>query len=107
MSLIEKLTPEQEALIPVYREKWLRIALSTERIERQNAIEAVKAAYNFIGIPEPEENIFFDSVYAALESTPFKLQRQLAKQQWWQRQNQNFSFLFPLRNNLNIPLSSL
>jgi hypothetical protein len=29
MSLIESLTPEQEALIPVYREKWKAIALST------------------------------------------------------------------------------
>jgi transposase len=34
MSLIEKLTPEQEALIPVYWEKWRAIALSTERIDK-------------------------------------------------------------------------
>ena len=34
---IEKLTPEQEALIPVYREKWKAIALSTEPIDRQEA----------------------------------------------------------------------
>ena len=41
---ITKLTPEQEALIPVYRE-WRAIALSTERIDREKAAEAVKAAY--------------------------------------------------------------
>jgi hypothetical protein len=29
MSQIESLAPEQEALIPVYREKWKAIALST------------------------------------------------------------------------------
>ncbi|WP_225912546.1 hypothetical protein [Nostoc flagelliforme] len=45
MSLIEKLTPEQEALILVYREKWRAIALSTERIDREKAAKAVKAAY--------------------------------------------------------------
>jgi hypothetical protein len=45
MSLIEKLTPEQEALIPVYREKWRKIAFSIEPIDRQKAAEAVKAAY--------------------------------------------------------------
>lgn len=44
---IASLTPEQEALIPVTCEKWLRIALSTERLDRQKAIEAVKATYNF------------------------------------------------------------
>ena len=49
MSLIEKLTPEQEALIPVYREKWRAIALSTERIDREKAAEAVKSTYVTIG----------------------------------------------------------
>ena len=29
---ITKLTPEQEALIPVYREKWKAITLSTKQI---------------------------------------------------------------------------
>ena len=64
MSLIEKLTPEQEALIPVYRQKWRAIALSTERIDREKAAEVVKAAYVFVGLSEPEI-LFFDSPYAA------------------------------------------
>ncbi|WGV25512.1 hypothetical protein [Halotia branconii] len=34
MSLIDKLTPKQEALILVYREKWRAIALSTKRIDQ-------------------------------------------------------------------------
>jgi hypothetical protein len=33
--LIEKLTPEQEALIPEYQEKWRAIAFSTQLIDRQ------------------------------------------------------------------------
>ncbi|MEH2394727.1 MAG: hypothetical protein V7K21_24735 [Nostoc sp.] len=64
MSLIENLTPEQEALIPVYREKWRAIALSTERIARAKVTEVVKAAYVFVGLSEPEI-LFFDRLYAA------------------------------------------
>ncbi|MEH1970354.1 MAG: DUF6745 domain-containing protein [Nostoc sp.] len=66
MSLIEKLTPEQEALIPVYRDKWRAIALSTERINREKATEAVKAAYVTIGFEEPEI-IFCDSPYVGIK----------------------------------------
>ena len=65
MSLIEKLTPEEEALIPVYRQKWRTIALSTERIDREKAAEVVKAAYTAIGKQQPEI-IFCDSPYAGL-----------------------------------------
>lgn len=65
MSLIEKLTPEQEALIPVYREKWRAIALSTEPINRQKATEAVKTAYAAIGKQEPAI-VFVDSPFSAL-----------------------------------------
>ena len=63
-SKIERLTPEQEALIPVYREKWRSVAFSTERIERKQASEAVKAAYIFSGLSEPEV-IFLDSPFRA------------------------------------------
>jgi hypothetical protein len=42
-SKIERLTPEQEALLPEYRDKWRKIALSTEPIDRQQATEAIKA----------------------------------------------------------------
>lgn len=66
MSLIEKLTPEQEALIPVYREKWRAIALSTERIDREKAAEVVKAAYKVMDFDEPKI-LFYDSPYAALK----------------------------------------
>jgi hypothetical protein len=52
--IISELTPEQEALILVYREKWRKIALSTERIDREKAIEAVKTVYNVFGSQEPE-----------------------------------------------------
>ncbi|MEP0793021.1 hypothetical protein NDI44_00495 [Trichocoleus sp. DQ-A3] len=60
---IEKLTPEQEALIPVYREKWRDIAYSTEPIDREKAAKAVKAVYILIELSE-QEILFYDSPYA-------------------------------------------
>lgn len=63
--MIKELTSEQEALIGLYREKWKAIALSTERIDRQNAQEAVRAAYQILGLKEPEI-IFCDSPYETL-----------------------------------------
>jgi hypothetical protein len=65
--MIKKLTPEQEALIPVYQEKWWKIALSTEPINREKAAEIVKAIYAAIGEKEPKI-IFCDSPYAALDN---------------------------------------
>ena len=64
--IITQLTPEQEALIPDYREKWRKIALSTQRIDREKATEAIKAGYKLIGEDEPEV-VFFDGIYSAIE----------------------------------------
>ncbi|MBW4582763.1 MAG: hypothetical protein KME42_24615 [Tildeniella nuda ZEHNDER 1965/U140] len=61
---ITQLTPEQEALIPVYREKWRKIALSTELIDREKAARAVEAAYKFINRPKPKI-IFSESPFTA------------------------------------------
>ncbi|MEH2141636.1 hypothetical protein [Nostoc sp.] len=66
MSLIENLTPEEEALIPVYQEKWRKIALSTERIDRDKAVEVLKATYTAIGKQQPEI-IFCESPYTGLK----------------------------------------
>jgi hypothetical protein len=45
---VKKLTPEQAALIPVYRQKWRAISLSTGPINRSQAEETVKSAYSAI-----------------------------------------------------------
>ena len=66
-SKISELTPEQQALIPIYREKWIKIALSTERIDREKATEAIKQAYEFINKKEPEI-LFFESPCRALQN---------------------------------------
>ncbi|WP_333158850.1 hypothetical protein [Microcoleus sp. Pol12B4] len=51
---VKKLTPEQAALIPVYREKWRAISLSTGQINRWQAAETIKSAYSAIGKKAPE-----------------------------------------------------
>lgn len=60
---IIKLTREQENLIPVYQDKWKQIMLSTERINRDAAIDAIKQAYTLMNLPEPEI-FFYQSLYA-------------------------------------------
>ncbi|NER39919.1 MAG: hypothetical protein F6J93_39315 [Oscillatoria sp. SIO1A7] len=65
---IEKLSPEQQSLIPVYRQKWRSIAFSTKPIEPAQAAAAVKAAYAAIGEEEPEV-IFAASPYDAEKKT--------------------------------------
>lgn len=54
---IEELTPEQEALIPSFRDKWIEIAFSIEPIDRGKVGDAVKRLYKLIKIQEP--NIYF------------------------------------------------
>ena len=65
-SIITELPPEQQELIPVYREKWRKIALSTERVDEEKATEAIKAAYQWLNREEPLIE-FFDSPYIAFK----------------------------------------
>ena len=56
--MITKLTPEQEALLPVYNAKWLAIGLSCERVQKVPARRAIKLLYKCGGLPAPK-NIRF------------------------------------------------
>ena len=51
--MIEKLTPEQEALLPVYRDKWLKIGLSCEPLDPEKAKAAAILAYKKAGLEPP------------------------------------------------------
>lgn len=66
MAFVNEITIQQKALMPSYRKKWQEIAFSTNRIERQKAIESVRCAYELLELPTPEI-LFFDSLYAAAE----------------------------------------
>lgn len=92
--MITELTSEQEALMPVYREKWKSVIFSTEPIDRQKAVAAVKFAYVLINKEEPYI-IFFDSPFAALKKlcSEYKLRStklllQLTDELWTQVRSQ-------------------
>jgi hypothetical protein len=50
---INFLTPEQEAKIPEYRERFKKIALSTKPIDRAKAEESIKRLYSYLEQDEP------------------------------------------------------
>jgi len=87
MNVIDKVTPEQEALIPVYREKWRAIALSTEPIDRQKAAEAVTAAYALLG-KKPPLILFCDSPYASFHPTFSQMESLFWNDPWQQPKGQ-------------------
>ena len=62
---IERLTPDQEALLPVVRDEWLAHGLSTERANRPEAERGVRLAYEAAGLEPPPFIFWMDSPYAA------------------------------------------
>jgi hypothetical protein len=65
--MIEKLTPEQEALLPVYRDKWIAIGLSNETANRPRAEAGIAMAYQIAKLPPPKEIKWFDSPKTMIE----------------------------------------
>jgi hypothetical protein len=63
---IEGLTPDQQAQIPVWREKYKKIALSTGDCDRPAAEAAVTALYKYQGLTTNIKFVWFDSPFAAL-----------------------------------------
>jgi hypothetical protein len=59
--LLERLTPEQERLLPVVREEWLRVGLSTQPADRARAEHGVRLAYQAAGLEPPRTAIWLDS----------------------------------------------
>jgi hypothetical protein len=66
MRRIEKLTPEQEAELPAFRERWRDVGLSTDPIRPEKAREAVRALYRAGGREEPVAVIMLASPMACL-----------------------------------------
>jgi len=65
MSKIDKLTPEQEALIPVYRDKWIAIGKSCEPCDLEQSKHFARLAYAAAGLECPEKFYLVDSPMAA------------------------------------------
>ncbi len=67
-SKIHRLTPEQEELAKLQRQKWQQLVLLTKRIDRQKAIQTMKSLYSLIEQEEPKF-VFADSPYMALKTS--------------------------------------
>lgn len=57
---LESLTPEQEAMIPVFRDKWLNLFYNNEGINQELATKQIQWLYTFCGKEQPEV-MFMDS----------------------------------------------
>jgi hypothetical protein len=79
MSQINSLTDAQKALIPVYRDRWRRVALSTAPIDPDRAKTAVKQAYAAMGKPTPDIWLF-PGPHAAKEALGSKTLPQLMQE---------------------------
>jgi len=64
---ITELTAEQEALIPVWRDKWIEIGLDTKPSDRAEAEKWIKRSYTDRGFAEPKSILWFDSPVAILD----------------------------------------
>ena len=65
--IIDKLTPEQEALLDVYYERWLAIGTSIEPTDFAEAKEALELVYRCANVDPPAEILHMQSPMAAAE----------------------------------------
>ncbi|MFB2973336.1 DUF6745 domain-containing protein [Aerosakkonema sp. BLCC-F183] len=63
---ITELTSEQETLIPLIGDKWVKIALDTSPTDKQKAEEAIVLAYVYLGLKPPQQILWFDNPLAAV-----------------------------------------
>lgn len=77
---IAKLTPEQEAALPKYRDKWREVGLNTDPIDRQAAQDSVNELYD-ISKRKPPEIVWGRS---PLECLNLRHQRSRGKGALWQ-----------------------
>lgn len=61
-----KLTPEHEARFPEWRDRWVKIGLSTERADFDRAETAVRGMYRAAGLDEPLGVLRMGSPYSAI-----------------------------------------
>ena len=86
--MIEKLTPEQEARIPEFRDKWLKIGLSTEKITFEKALEIKSVLYSKLLNKKDVPVILMDSPLTAWLATWYLGCMFYENQVWNQVENQ-------------------
>lgn len=65
--IISELSPEQEAMLPSYRDKWRSLSLLTEPIDREKVTAVIKAAYAVSGYCEEPKILFYSSPIEAIK----------------------------------------
>jgi len=89
MKKIEQLTAEQAAYLPIFREEWLRVGLSTDRVDKEASTDAIKRLYAAGGYDEPLI-MHFDSPWQCIMSINFiKNMGVLKDQNLWQSLKQD------------------
>lgn len=81
------LTPDQEAMLPVWREKWLKNSLSTKPLDEEDKKElriAINKLYEYEGWEAPEEIIFVRSPMEAAFLAGYKAWLHDTGQNWKQ-----------------------
>lgn len=78
---IDKLTPAQEAKIPAYLDKYMKIGLSTERSDRPKAEAAIRDLYKQMGYGDIKQFHWYDNPLTGCEMAAkcAKLDPSLAK----------------------------
>ena len=79
------LSLEQEALIPVFTEKWLKIAFAEKNINRETAKEIIIAAYSLLGYSKPEI-LFFKNIDSIASNIQPLLSEKILKSNYETRQ---------------------
>jgi hypothetical protein len=64
MKKITGLSEKQESELSTFREKWLKIGLNTEKVDRKKAEQAVIEVYKTAGLKTPKIKVWLDSPYA-------------------------------------------
>lgn len=63
---ITQLTPEQQALIPIIRDEWIKICLDTSPTDKEKAEAAVRLAYECAGLKPPSQILWFNNPLEAV-----------------------------------------
>ncbi|AUT03669.1 hypothetical protein CLI64_26570 [Nostoc sp. CENA543] len=115
--IIAELNEEQEAMIAIYRDKWRKVAISTETIDYEKVVAIIKAAYVVSDYPEPEILFYSNPLLAIQEIIAIDnfrnylgrkihikfLKRVLEHIQHGINQQLDYQFHIRLRNQIQFP----
>ncbi len=65
--MIDSLTLEEEALLEVYKDKWIKIGLRTKKTDPVKAMAALKKAYTSADLVVPDKYELYDSPFEAIQ----------------------------------------